>query len=88
MGQIIGIVVAEDRLTAQRAAKSVKVTYNELPTVFTIEVTGLCLAEATTCILVHADYNHRSMIIPILEAYNQKHDYSNVAYIQIIIIEA
>ena len=38
VGQIIGIVVAEDRLTAQRGAKSVKVTYEELPAIFTIEV--------------------------------------------------
>lgn len=38
VGQIIGIVVAEDKLTAQRGAKSVKVTYSKLPTIFTIEV--------------------------------------------------
>ena len=38
VGQIIGIVVAEDRLTAQRGAKTVRVTYNKLPTVLTIEV--------------------------------------------------
>ena len=47
VGQIIGIVVAEDRLTAQRGAMSVRVTYNKLPTVLTIEVlsiliVGLC----------------------------------------------
>ena len=38
VGQIIGIVVAEDRLTAQRGAKSVKVTYSQLPAILTIEV--------------------------------------------------
>lgn len=38
MGQIIGIVVAEDMLTAQIGAKSVIVTYKELPTVLTIDV--------------------------------------------------
>ena len=36
VGQIIGIVVAEDRVTAQRAGA--KVTYKEQPVTFTIEV--------------------------------------------------
>ena len=38
VGQIIGIVIGEDKLTAQRGAKAVKVTYNRLPTILTIEV--------------------------------------------------
>ena len=38
VGQIIGIVVANDRLTAQRGAKSVIVIYNKLPSILTIEV--------------------------------------------------
>ena len=38
MGQIIGIVVAKSKSIAQRAARSVKVTYNKLHAVLTIEV--------------------------------------------------
>ena len=38
MGQIIGIVVAKNKSIAQRAARSVKVTYNKLHAVLTIEV--------------------------------------------------
>ncbi|XP_037076844.1 xanthine dehydrogenase/oxidase-like [Pollicipes pollicipes] len=37
MGQIIGIVLACDRATAQRAARKVKVTYEELHPIITIE---------------------------------------------------
>ena len=38
MGQIIGIVVARNKSLAQRAARSVKVTYTKLHAVLTIEV--------------------------------------------------
>ena len=38
MGQVIGIVLAGDRATAQRAARKVKVTYEDLPAIITIEV--------------------------------------------------
>ena len=38
MGQVIGIVLACDRATAQRAAKKVKVTYEDLSPIITIEV--------------------------------------------------
>ena len=38
VGQIIGIVVAKSKPLAQRAARAVKVTYNNLPSVLTIEV--------------------------------------------------
>lgn len=38
VGQVIGIVVAEDKLAAQRGARSVKVTYSQLPAILTIEV--------------------------------------------------
>lgn len=37
-GQLIGIVLAETQLDAQEAAKMVKVEYEELPAIFTIEV--------------------------------------------------
>ena len=37
-GQIIGVVVARDQPLAQRAAKAVKVVYEDLPSVITIEV--------------------------------------------------
>ena len=38
IGQIIGIIVAESQPLAQRAAKAVQVTYEDLPSVITIEV--------------------------------------------------
>lgn len=37
-GQIIGMVLADDQMLAQRAAKQVKVSYTDLPSVVTIEV--------------------------------------------------
>ena len=36
-GQVVGAVVAEDRDTAQRAARLVKVEYRDLPTIITME---------------------------------------------------
>ena len=38
IGQIIGMIVAKGQPLAQRAAKLVKVTYEDLPSVITIEV--------------------------------------------------
>ena len=38
MGQVIGVIVAETQAQAQRAAKMVKITYEELPRILTIEV--------------------------------------------------
>ena len=38
IGQIIGVIVAEGKPLAQRAAKLVKVAYEDLPSVITIEV--------------------------------------------------
>lgn len=37
-GQIIGMVLADNQNIAQRAAKLVKVSYNDLPSIITIEV--------------------------------------------------
>lgn len=37
-GQVIGMVLAEDRLIAERAAKLVQVSYTDLKSVITIEV--------------------------------------------------
>ena len=39
-GQIIGVVLASNQSLAQRAAKAVRVTYHDLPSVITIEVRG------------------------------------------------
>ena len=38
IGQIIGIIVAESQPLAQRAANVVNVTYEDLPSIITIEV--------------------------------------------------
>ena len=38
IGQVIGVIVAESQPLAQRAAKAVRVTYEDLPSVITIEV--------------------------------------------------
>ena len=38
VGQIIGIVVAKTKEIAQRGAKAVKIVYEKLPTILTIEV--------------------------------------------------
>ena len=38
MGQVIGAIVAETQAQAQRATKMVKITYEELPRILTIEV--------------------------------------------------
>ena len=39
-GQVIGVVVAESQSLAQRAAQAVQVTYQDLPSVITIQVRG------------------------------------------------
>jgi len=38
VGQIIGAIAAETQAQAQRAVKMVKITYEDLPTILTIEV--------------------------------------------------
>lgn len=40
LGQIIGVVVAESQFLAQQAAKTVRVTYQDLPAIITIKVGG------------------------------------------------
>ena len=37
-GQIVGVVLAENQPLAQRAARAVSVSYDDLPSVITIEV--------------------------------------------------
>ena len=41
IGQLIAIVVAENKLLAKQAVKLVKVTYKDLPAILTIEVRSL-----------------------------------------------
>ena len=36
-GQLIGLVIAEDSLIARRASRAVKVSYEDLPAIVTIE---------------------------------------------------
>ena len=38
IGQIVGVIVAESKPLAQQAAKSVKISYDNLPSIITIEV--------------------------------------------------
>ena len=51
-GQIIGMVLAENQMLAQRAAKLVKVSYNDLAAIITIEVSQPCalLTSLSLCI--------------------------------------
>ena len=44
VGQVIGAVVAETQAQAQRAAKMVKISYEELPRILTIEVIALLIS--------------------------------------------
>ena len=43
MGQIIGGVVAENKEIAQRAAKLVKIMYEQIDAIITIEVNPYCI---------------------------------------------
>ena len=45
VGQVIGVVVAETQAQAQRAAKMVKISYEELPRILTIEVIALLISQ-------------------------------------------
>ena len=45
VGQVIGAVVAETQAQAQRAAKMVKISYEELPRILTIEVITLLISQ-------------------------------------------
>ena len=56
VGQIIAMVIADDKLTAQRLAKRVKVNYQDLPSVLTIEV----LTTVSTCTISLVDTWHSS----------------------------
>ena len=40
-GQLIGLILAHDQQTAQEAAKMIKIEYEELPHILTIEVSRL-----------------------------------------------
>ena len=48
IGQVIGMIVAESKPLAQRAAKAVMVTYEDLPAVVTIEVENMLCAHNMT----------------------------------------
>ena len=52
IGQIIGVIVAESQPLAQRAAKAVKVTYENLPSIITIEVSRSDILVTTINILI------------------------------------
>ena len=50
VGQVIGAVVAETQAQAQRAAKMVKISYEELPRILSIEVIILLISQVfPTC---------------------------------------
>ena len=49
-GQVIGIVLADDQNIAQRAAKLVKVSYDDLPSIITIEVSFINLVDNVMCV--------------------------------------
>ena len=58
VGQIIAIVLAKDKATAQRAAKKVTINYTDLPSVITIKVilsiTQFYLnISSYNCLLIH-----------------------------------
>lgn len=52
MGHVIGAVVADTQLHAQRAAKAVSIQYEELQAIITIQVSHLCLGLAQKCVNV------------------------------------
>lgn len=54
MGHIIGAVVADTQLHAQRAAKAVSIQYEELQPIITIQVSHLCIGLAQKCVNVEA----------------------------------
>ena len=54
IGQIIGIIVAESQPLAQRAAKAVCVTYEDLPSIITIEV---CKIITTVSLIISSVVN-------------------------------
>lgn len=54
MGHVIGVVVADTQLHAQRAAKAVSIQYEELQPIITIQVSHLCIGLAQKCENVEA----------------------------------
>ena len=52
-GQLIGLVLASDKMLAQRAARRVRVSYQELPSILTIQVRR---PTSTTADVVHLTY--------------------------------
>lgn len=55
-GQIIAAVAADDQLIAQRAAKAVKVQYEDLPAIITIEASHITSIELLSCLNVGLDF--------------------------------
>lgn len=70
-GQIIGMVLADNQVIAQRAAKLVKVTYIDLPSIITIEVTRSFLI-TISYILLFAGCNSCRLIFPYCAASRQR----------------
>ena len=59
IGQIIAVVVADNKSLAKQAVKLVKVTYKDLPAILTIEVRPLIcsIANYNSCVLL---FHHSS----------------------------
>ena len=63
MGQVIGGIVAETQAQAQQAAKMVKITYEELPRILTIEVNYSAISDTRTCIFRGRSGNYVAGVI-------------------------
>ena len=63
IGQIIGIIVAESQPIAQRAVKTVQVTYEDLPSIITIDVSRLSSPQCYKFIILNT-CTHRMPLRP------------------------
>ena len=56
-GQVIGAFVANSKLEAQQAAKTVNVSYREKPAIFTIEVCSMLIFMSSCFLAVHVNFH-------------------------------